>query len=40
MIQLVSWNLAQRDLVGDLEGLDVDVALLQEARLPRPRLGR
>ena len=36
MIRLVSWNLAQYDLVGDLDGLDVDVALLQEARLPRP----
>jgi hypothetical protein len=34
MIRLVSWNLARRDLFGDLDGLDADVALLQEARLP------
>lgn len=34
MIRLVSWNLAGRNLVRDLRGLDVDVALLQEARLP------
>jgi hypothetical protein len=36
MIRLVSWNLAGRDLVGDLHHLDVDIALLQEARLPSP----
>jgi hypothetical protein len=36
MIRLVSWNLAGRDLWGDLFHLDADVALLQEVRPPRP----
>jgi hypothetical protein len=36
MIRLVSWNLAGRDLLGDLDGLGADVALLQEACLPSP----
>jgi hypothetical protein len=39
MIRLVSWNLARRDLLTDLYGLDADVALLQEARLPSPGSG-
>ena len=34
VIRLVSWNLAGRDLWRDLHGLDADIALLQEARLP------
>jgi hypothetical protein len=36
-IRLVSWNLAGRDLLDDLHGLDADVALLQEAVLPGSR---
>ena len=36
MIRLVSWNLAGHDLLGDLHGFDVDIALLQEACLPTP----
>ena len=39
MIRLVSWNLARHDLLGELHGLDVDIALLQEARLPSPGSG-
>ena len=31
---LVSWNVAGRDLLGDLLVLDADVALLREACLP------
>ena len=34
--RLVSWNLAGRNLLGNLDGLAADVALLQEARLPGP----
>jgi hypothetical protein len=34
VIRLVSWNLAGRDLWHDLRGLDADIALLQEARVP------
>jgi hypothetical protein len=36
MVRLVSWNLAGRNLLGNLDGLAADVALLQEARLPVP----
>jgi hypothetical protein len=31
----VSWNVARRDLWGELAEMDVDVALLQEVRAPR-----
>jgi hypothetical protein len=36
VIRLVSWNMGGRDVWGDLQGLEADVALLQEARVPRP----
>jgi len=36
VIRLVSWNVAGRDLWGDLAGLEADVGLLQEAPPPRP----
>ena len=36
MVRLVSWNLSGRDLWDDLDHLDLDVALLQEVRLPKP----
>src|SRR4051812_35238979 len=36
MIRLISWNMAGRDLWTELEGLDADVALLQEVRRPSP----
>jgi endonuclease/exonuclease/phosphatase family metal-dependent hydrolase len=34
VLRLVSWNIGGRDLLRDLDGLDADVALLQEARSP------
>jgi exonuclease III len=34
VIRLVSWNVGGRALLRDLQDLDADVALLQEARLP------
>jgi hypothetical protein len=34
IVRLVSWNVAGHDLLGDLHGLDADVALLQEAPMP------
>lgn len=40
MVRLVSWNVAGHDLLDDLHGLDVDVALLQEACLPPPGAAR
>ena len=36
MIRLVSWNVGQGDPWPDLDGLDADVALLQELGLAMP----
>ena len=40
MVRLVSWNVGGHDLLDELGDLDPDIALLQEAPLPRPGSAR